>query len=359
MISKTNSVSSARPPFTAMLRFSLMFLFAGAFSVTVLGQAGSVLPLGEGVTAKKFIASTVDGDNIVWFVTDAGVVSCDGGKWTIHNKNRKVPPVEMKAVGYDFSSYGHEIWIATPQGATVATLPVDARSGATTYYPDNSKILSENVLSLVVGKPELRWFGTDKGISAFENKKWLENSYFRKYPEGVFQDYPITSMATNAGGDSLYAGTIGGGVIRVYKNEVDGISGASEYAAWGPIIMPSDNVYSVHIAANGDQWIGTDNGLCLHTGSNTLENWTVYTTAEGLADNFVQALTSDKSGKVYAGTKAGLSIFDGSKWTTLKVADGLASDNILSLVVDKSNGVWIGTDNGVSCLKGEKITSYR
>lgn len=341
------------------LRIALAFMLAGVVSIESFGQAASVLPLGEGINAKRFHASTVDGDDIVWFLTDAGIVSFDGSKWTLHNKNRKVPPVEMKGVAYDFSSYGHELWIATPQGATVVTIPVDARSGATTYYLDNSKILSENVLAVAVGKPELRWFATDKGISAFENRKWLTNSYFRKYPEGIFQDYPVTSLATSPDGDSLYAGTIGGGVIRVYKNDVDGISGASEYAAWGPIIMPSDNVYSVHVSADGTQWMGTDQGVAMHKGGNTLEGWTVFTTNEGLADNFVQAITSDKKGNLYFGTKNGLSVYDGTNWTSYNVDKGLAGNNILSLSIDKNNGVWIGTDNGVSCLKNGNITSYR
>ncbi|HLN21838.1 MAG TPA: hypothetical protein VK213_12165 [Bacteroidales bacterium] len=343
----------------AMIRFAIVLLLGGFCTTSGFGQAGTVIPLSEGVQAKKFYASTVDGDNILWFLTEAGIVSFDGSKWEIHDKNRKVSPTGMKAIGYDFSSYGHELWFATPQGATVATLPVDARSGATTYYLENSKILSENVLALVIGKPELRWFGTDKGISAFQNKKWLENSYFRKYPEGIFTDYPITSMATSPNGDSLYAGTVGGGVIRVYKNDVDGISGASEYAEWGPIIMPSDNVYSVHVSADGTQWIGTDKGVARHKGGNTLEGWTVFSKAEGLADDFVQAITSDKSGKMYFGTKGGLSVYDGTSWTTYSTGNGLAGDNVLTLVIDRTGGVWAGTDNGVSCLKGGKITSYR
>ena len=67
--------------------------------------------------------------------------------------------------------------------------------------------------------------------------------------------------------------------------------------AWGPILMPSDTVYSVHISADGTQWIGTPRGVARHTGYKTLEGWTVFTTAEGLADDFVQAINSDSKGK--------------------------------------------------------------
>jgi ligand-binding sensor domain-containing protein len=321
--------------------------------------AGSVQSLGEGISAKKFYSSTVDQDNTIWFLTESGIVSFDGTKWTLHNKNRKVATTGLKSLVYDFSSYGPELWIATQQGATVASTPVDAKSGATTYYADNSKILSENVLAVAVGKKEMRWFGTDKGISAFKSKKWLTNSYSRSIPEGTFQDYPITSLATSIDGDSLYIGTLGAGVLRVFRNDVDGVSGASDYAAWGPILMPSDTVYSVHVTADGTQWIGTRRGVAKHTGYKTLEGWIIFTSEQGLADDFVQAISSDSKGKIYFGTKKGLSVLDGEKWSSYKSEDGLASNNILTIAVDKTDCVWLGTDNGVSSFKNGKFTIYR
>jgi ligand-binding sensor domain-containing protein len=322
-------------------------------------QAATITPFGEGIQAKVFYSSTVDDDGVVWFLTDAGILSFDGAKWTIHNKNRKITAKDMKDVVYDFSSYGPELWIASPLGATVVSTPVDARSGATTYYLDNSKILSENVLAIAAGKKELRWFGTDKGISAFKSRKWLTNNYSRKYPEGIFQDYPITSMATSVDGDSLYVGTMGAGVLRVYRNDVDAVSGASEYAQWGPILMPSDSVYSVYVSPDGTQWFGTNKGIAKHSGYNTLEGWTIYDTNSGLADNLVQAINSDRKGNLYLGTKNGLSVFDGTKWTNYQTANGLVSNNILSIAINKNNVVWLGTDNGVTCIKNGLFISYQ
>jgi len=97
----------------------------------------------EGLVSRNFYSAAVDDDNTKWFLTGSGIVSFDGRKWILHNKNRKVPAENLKKLAYDFSTYGQELWIATPQGATVASLPVDARSGATTYYTENSTILSE------------------------------------------------------------------------------------------------------------------------------------------------------------------------------------------------------------------------
>ncbi len=308
--------------------------------------------------AKKFYAVTVDADNIKWFLTEEGVVSFDGEVWNIHNENSRIPTQDLKDVAYDYSEYGKELWLATPMGATVASIPVDARSGATTFYSENSTINSENVVSVTVGKESLRWFGTDKGISAFYNNKWLTYAYQRKYPESLFEDFPITSMATSLDGDSLYVATKGAGVARVFRNDVDAISGASEYAQWGPIKIPSDNIYSICIAPDGTQWFGTDAGVARHIGYNTLENWAVFNEENGLVDNFVQAIAADNRGNVWFGTKGGISIFDNISMLSITEKDGLTSNNILCITIDEEGVVWIGTDAGVTSFGRGQFTRY-
>jgi ligand-binding sensor domain-containing protein len=312
----------------------------------------------QGFTSRKFKSLTIDNNNIKWFATEAGIVSFNGSQWTLHNKNRKIPQSDMREIAYDFSSYGHEVWVATPQGALVATLPVDARSGATTYYSENSQIGSENVLSVAVGKNALRWFGTDKGIAAFSNRKWLKPDYLRKYPESMFRDYPITAMATSPDGDSLYVATEGAGVTRVFRNKVDAISGASEYAQWGPIEIPSDKVYSVFIQPDGTQWFGTDKGAARHKGYNTLEGWTVFDSKSGIVNDHVQAIAADRNGRIWLGTRGGISIYDGKKWISVTEKDGLPVSSINCIACDREGTVWIGTENGVISFRNNELVIY-
>lgn len=332
----------------------LIFLFAGLMTIESKGQ--QTQSFGNGIQAKQFFSAVADKNNVVWFLSDAGIISFDGQSWTLHN-NPKISVTGLKDLVYDPEK--SELFLASPSGAIVAALPLNQASEIETYITGNSAILSENVVAVAVGKGSLKWAGTDKGISAVQDKTWLKNSYERNYPGDMFKNYPITSMATSPSGDTLYAGTAGAGVARVYRNDVDGISGASEYAEWGPIIMPSDNVQSVYITSNGTQWVGTDKGVAQHTGYETLENWTAYTTEDGLADNFVQAIISDSEGKMWFGTKNGLSVFDGTKWTTYNTGNGLISNNVLSIAIDGKGGVWLGTDNGISYLNSGKFINYQ
>ncbi|MEN8226472.1 MAG: two-component regulator propeller domain-containing protein [Bacteroidota bacterium] len=300
----------------------------------------------------------VDNDNIKWFSTDVGIVSFDGNNWKLHDNNKSIPKQGLKSLTYLACPEGPEFWIASPKGATVTRLPIDDQEDAITYSPENAPLKSQDVLGIAAGKDSIRWIGTDKGISALSNDKWLSPDYDTYYTERMFMEYPITSMATNPEGDTLYIGTEGVGVARVYHDELDGISGASVYAQWGPIDLPTDYIQSIYIDPDGTKWFGTEEGVARHTGNNTLDNWTAYTVDDGLVDNFVQAICGDKKGNIWFGTLGGISVFSGSSWTSYTTDNGLASNNILSIATDKNGIVWIGTDAGITSYENEKFISY-
>ena len=76
------------------------------------------------------------------------------------------------------------------------------------------------------------------------------------------------------------------------------------------------------------------------------------------ADGGILALAADASGHVWVGTSAGLSRFDGQQWTTFTTEDGLADGLIYSLVVDGQGHVWVRSFNGLSHFDGQRWTSY-
>lgn len=337
----------------ALLFFLIPFLFSGSVS-GVSQQVGQT-----GIAAKKYSSVVVDDKNVKWFVTELGIVSYDGSKWQLHNQNKNIPAENINHLVIESAPSGPEMWIASPGGAVAAPFPIDSQTGVKTYKSENSPSMSDNVLRIALGNNLLRWFGTDKRVAAISNDKWLTNSYENIYPEGLFEAFPITAMSTNKAGDTLYVGTEGAGVARVFRNDVDGISGASVYAQWGPIILPSDTIRSVFIAPDGGQWIGTNMGLALHTGNNTLDNWTVYTKEEGLVNDDVQAIAAEKTGTYWFGTKGGVSVFDGFAFTSYTTKNGLNSNNVLCIAVDKDGVVWLGTDNGVNCFRNGEFESFK
>jgi len=363
-ISGSVYLSSAIAIILLLMSISIVFPFMNPIknrndpAIIVTGAYDS-LSDGKGISAKNVNSIIVDENNVKWFCTDTGIVNFDGKNWTLYEENRNLPNQDLKGIAYVMNPEGSELWIASPNGATIVRLPMDDKTNVINHTPENSSISGKNVMSIASGKNSIRWIGTNKGISALLNRgQWLTPSYDIHYPEDMFQEWPITSMATNFEGDTLYAGTAGAGVVRVYRDEVDAISGASVYAQWGPIILPSDNILSVFIAPDGTQWFGTEEGIARHTGNDTLDNWTVYTTDDGLVDNYVQAITGDDAGKLWLGTKAGISVFNGTSWISYTTDNGLVSNNILSLAIDHDGIVWIGTDVGITSYENGEFTLY-
>ena len=312
----------------------------------------------EGLSVTNVSSIYVCRDNIKWFITDQGMLSYDGAEWKIYEGYTNLPLQDLKGLTCLVDTGGAILWIASAHGATVVRQPIDSLTDAHTLNPENSDILSENVIDVVSGKNSILWIGTDIGVSALRNETWLTPDYQMHYTKNMFRDFPITSMATNTEGDSLYVGTAGAGIARVYRDELDGISGASVYAEWGPIIMPSDHILSVYIASDGVKWFGTDKGIASHFGNETLDNWMAYTMEDGLIDNYVQAICGDAQGNIWFGTSAGISVYNGNTWISYTVEDGLASNHILSLGMDNDGIVWIGSDVGITSYEDGEFVNY-
>lgn len=74
--------------------------------------------------------------------------------------------------------------------------------------------------------------------------------------------------------------------------------------------------------------------------------WTSYTTANGLANNWVYAVAIDAANNKWFGTQNGISKFDGVNWTTYTTEDGLPKKEILAIAIDQHDNKWFATLGG-------------
>lgn len=122
--------------------------------------------------------------------------------------------------------------------------------------------------------------------------------------------------------------------------------------------LGADEVTAVHVDALGQVWAGHPKGIPLPgepVGGLSLRRldggWTVFTTANGLADNFVRAIASDAAGNLWvASYDKGLSRRDGSgAWTVFDVAAGaLPSNTVQALAAAPDGTVYAGTAAGLA-----------
>jgi ligand-binding sensor domain-containing protein len=138
-------------------------------------------------------------------------------------------------------------------------------------------------------------------------------------------------------------------------------------------------------------WVATSNGIMHFDGS----NWKVYTSDDGLADNYISKVIQDKSGNIWSyGFYSGLNLYNGRSWQyfisdnrivdnaqdkngniwfasdhgvikydgnsfqTYTTVDGLLDNSISRIIIDNNNDVWCGTDYGVNYYNGKSWQSF-
>ena len=108
--------------------------------------------------------------------------------------------------------------------------------------------------------------------------------------------------------------------------------------------------------SDGSLWVGLERGgLCRWKGGGL----TVYTRAEGLADDTVRALAEGKDGTLWVGTAAGLCRFRDGAFRRLGRKEGLTDDRITALWLDEDATLWVGTEaGGLNRLRGGAWTAF-
>ena len=345
---------------TKRLRLAILITMTSLYFLVAFTSDNFLItnPSQTGINAKNFYSVTVDNNNTKWFLTEFGIVSFNGQKWELHSISA-LQGKEIRDIAFDATPEGTGFWIATSAGV-VNLNSLTGNGSANLFTTDNAILGSNNTRFVSIGPNKTKWIGTDVGVAVYTGEKWLDLQYDDLYPDILWEAFPITALVASVTGDTVYAATTGLGVSRLFiPSGVDAISGASEYATWGPILMPSDDVKSFHLDKKGVKWLGTDAGIAKHIGNNTLEQWTVYSTDEGLINNYVQAITDDKDGNLWFGTQGGISVFDGSKFTNYTKDNGLNSNNVLCITVDKQGVIWIGTDEGVNSFSNGTFNSFK
>jgi len=102
---------------------------------------------------------------------------------------------------------------------------------------------------------------------------------------------------------------------------------------------------------HGHVFLGTeDQGLWRYDpAAPTGRQYAHFTTKDGLADDDVYALLVDAKGRLWAGTRRGLSVYNGKRWKTYGPREGLGGSRVFALAACPVGGdVWIATEGGLT-----------
>lgn len=107
--------------------------------------------------------------------------------------------------------------------------------------------------------------------------------------------------------------------------------------------LKKDMILSLYEDQNEVLWIGTDGGgLCSFKDG----SWQNYSTIEGLSDDHVRVITSDRQGNLCLGTDYGLNMLTADGFQIYTTEDGLYDNIITAITQDTWGNLWVGTMRG-------------
>ena len=201
-------------------------------------------------------------------------------------------------------------------------------------------VVSNLVRTIAIDNQGIKWFGTQNGISKFDDNKWTAYTM-----TNVLTAPMVTCIAIDRQG-SKWFGTGGGGIFKF-----DGIRWKNYTKVNG---LQSNQIIAIAIDDYGNKWISTNEG-----GISKFDdiNWVNYTDVIGLSKNLVSAIAVDHQGDVWCGVYDQAFKFDGKSWKNYDLQYGLGNA-INSIAIDSKNNKWFGCSNGVSVLGEFGVSTY-
>ncbi len=283
----------------------------------------------------RAVVQTTDG--FLWVRTDDGVVRFDGVEFRGVSGNE--PTSQSRDVGHP---------VAVPEEMGAVRVLFEDREGAVWAGCDGGLaravegrvevLRGSAVLAVMEDREGSIWVGTEA-----EGLMQLHEQPFQTYGvEAGLGGNVVRAVMQDARG-TVWVGTDGGGLSKRVGARFEGVRGLS-----------SNVVPALAGAANGDILAGTPTGL------NRIRdgNIRVFTTADGLADDYVRSVLVGRDGAVWVGTRHGLTrIAASGEMRTYTAMDGLGSDFVGEMVEGTDGVLWVGTSGGLTRFDGKRFTN--
>jgi ligand-binding sensor domain-containing protein len=172
--------------------------------------------------------------------------------------------------------------------------------------------------------------------------RWRESDVWRQ-PEGLPQDSVLTILQTRDG--YVWVGTRDG------LSRFDGVR-FTTFDARKQDQLRENEVWALAEGGDGSLWIGVYGGGLSRRKDG---RFTVYTTRDGLADDFVRMLALGADGALWIGMDRGVSRFQDGRFRNYTEKDGLLPGNVMAILAAPDGSVLVATQNTLQRLVGERF----
>jgi ligand-binding sensor domain-containing protein len=268
-------------------------------------------------------AISMDLENRPWIGTYGGGLShFDDKQWVHYN----TPQGLNDAFVYDIKTDKNSLWLATWSGVNRVTGNPASRKNWQSFTVENTEggLIDNWVYAIEIEPSGILWFGTESGISSYDNGKWKAFNH----SNGLGAPYNQVKDKNQ-------------GVISQFKGQHHSTQASPSI----PNIQSSDYrpnyVISMLLDKKNRLWVGTWGGGLSMLDTQTLK-FRNFTMKDGLPGNFILSLEPDHLGGLWIGTNDGLSRFDGKTFQNFSAINGLKSKFIFSIEAAPNHSLWVG-----------------
>jgi len=265
---------------------------------------------------------------------------------------------------------------------------------------NDTSIEGKVVRSIYIDPLGTKWFATEKGVSSYDGKTWVNYNDKDGLPASDFNDLAPSSVPNT---NILWLASTKGSVMTELA---DGVIMIQTTYTTDNSDLRSDTVFAIASDQHGYTWIGTNKGLnCIKDNADWItqekdvfslpitrigssgDGWNYFATLgggvarnrtsvdgisaastyempwAGLPSDHINALYIEPvTGNQWFGTAVGAAYHIGTEtkknWTVFNNSSGLVNDQVLSIAGDTDGGIWFGTHGGVSRLKESVWTNF-
>jgi signal transduction histidine kinase/ligand-binding sensor domain-containing protein/CheY-like chemotaxis protein/HPt (histidine-containing phosphotransfer) domain-containing protein len=291
-----------------------------------------------------------DSTGFMWVVTQEGVSRYDGYQLMrfVHDLH-KPDSLSSDNVRAVLEDHKKRLWIATDGGGL--NLFNSAKQTFTSWRSvngSNGSPMSDKIRSMWLANDGDIWLGYNNGNYSRFNPNNMVFKHFvtRELLPELDADAAVTSIAEDS--NAIWLATDGNGLLKLDKTSK---TLSRFYTGSSPALF-SDRLTQVFIDVQHRLWLTSyDAGVSVVDPQRAnATTWQHHKNQDdSLAANLVHTIYQDQQQRIWLGTEAGASLWNGrDKFTTYNKDSGLSDNKVLSILQDPSGLMWFGTYNGIT-----------
>ena len=313
----------------SFLLILLLFQF-GAFSQNIIHY--NTANTSSTICNSHCRAVAIDENDNAWIATDGGLSKFDGDHWETFTKENGLETNKLVDVLIDKQN--------TPWVAQTFGLSYGGDSGWVNI-PGEGEIFSSTIKKITYDKFGNIWLGTSSKTHCFDGENWTTIDHRNGTGLNGLTDLVIDTTGTAWAITQRGLITLTNGVWEIVNN--DDLNNSSIF------------LHSLEVDANNNLWIGTGSGLYKYDHETVKK----FTTANGLAHNYVYKIHIDSYGNIWMKTANGFVKYDGSVFTTISLPDNIDASDIQDINSDSKGGIHLATIKGYASYYNNQWKVYK